>query len=75
MYLGGFGNSVTCDMKQLDLVHCRYTKNYLRGFPDGSVVKNLPANTEDTGLIPDPGRSRMPQKQLDPRITSIEPVL
>ena len=25
------------------------------GFPGGSVVKNLPANAEDTGLIPDPG--------------------
>ena len=29
-------------------------------FPGGSVVKNLPAN-EDTGLIPDRGRSHMPQ--------------
>ena len=30
------------------------------GFPDGSVVKNLPANAGDTGdvgLIPGPGRS------------------
>ena len=30
------------------------------GFPGGSVVKNLPANTGDTGgvgLIPGPGRS------------------
>ena len=26
------------------------------GFPDGSVVKNLPANAEDMGLIPDPGK-------------------
>ena len=31
-----------------------------RGFPDGPVVKNLPCNSEDTGLIPDPGRSHMP---------------
>ena len=31
-----------------------------RGFPGGSVVKNLPANAEDTGLIPSPGRSHMP---------------
>ena len=28
------------------------------GFPGGSVVKNLPANTGDTGLIPAPGRSQ-----------------
>ena len=27
------------------------------GFPGGSVLKNLPANAEDTSLIPGPGRS------------------
>ena len=27
------------------------------GFPGGSVVKNLPANEGDTGLIPGSGRS------------------
>ena len=27
------------------------------GFPDGSVIKNLPANAGDTGLIPGLGRS------------------
>ena len=27
------------------------------GFPGGSVVKNLLANAEDIGSIPDPGRS------------------
>ena len=26
------------------------------GFPDGSVVKNLPANAGDMGLIPGSGR-------------------
>jgi len=31
------------------------------GFPGDSVVKNLPANAGDTGLIPDPGRFHMPQ--------------
>ena len=33
---------------------------HLKGFPGGSVVKNLPANAEDSryvGLIPDSGRS------------------
>ena len=30
-------------------------------FPDGPGVKNLPANAEDTSLIPGPGRSHMPQ--------------
>ena len=30
------------------------------GSPCGSVVKNLPANAGDMGLIPDPGRFHMP---------------
>ena len=34
------------------------TKN--RGFPDGLVVKNPPANAGGTGLTPGPGRSHMP---------------
>ena len=29
-----------------------------KGFPGGSVVKNLPANAGDVGLIPGSGRSR-----------------
>ena len=32
-----------------------------RDFPGGAVVKNLPAIAGDTGLIPGPGRSHMPQ--------------
>ena len=30
-------------------------------FPDGSVVKNPPANAEDTGSIPSTGRLHMPR--------------
>ena len=30
------------------------------GFPSDSVVKNLPANAGDKGLIPDPGSFHMP---------------
>ena len=30
-----------------------------KGFPGGSVVKNLPTTAGNTGSIPDPGRSRM----------------
>ena len=30
-------------------------------FPGNSVVKNPPANAEDTDLICDPGRSHMPR--------------
>ena len=29
----------------------------LKGFPGGSVVKNSPANAEESGLIPESGRS------------------
>ena len=30
------------------------------GFPGGSGVKNPPANAEDVGLIPNPGRLHVP---------------
>ena len=30
-------------------------------FPNGPVVKNLPADAGDIGLIPGPGRFHMPQ--------------
>ena len=36
-------------------------KKRIEGFPGGSVVKKLPANAGDTGGIPGPGRSHMPQ--------------
>ena len=32
-----------------------------KGFPGGTVVKNLPANAGDTGSSPSPGRSHMPR--------------
>ena len=30
-------------------------------FPSGPVIRNPPANAEDMGSIPGPGRSYMPQ--------------
>ena len=39
-------------------------RTMIRGFPDGSVVKNLPANAGDTGLIPGSGRS--PRRKWQP---------
>ena len=33
----------------------------MKGFPGGAVDKNPPANAGDTGSIPGPGRSHMPQ--------------
>ena len=47
-------------------------KTVLGGFPGGSVIKNLPANAGDTGLIPDPGRSHMTNWDC---VTTIKPVL
>ena len=36
-------------------------------FPDGSVVKNLPSNAGDEGLIPDQGtKSPHASRQLSP---------
>ena len=40
---------------------CSYQDAEVRGFLDGSVVKNPPANAGDTGSIPGPGRSHMPR--------------
>ena len=41
-----------------------YQINKRTGFPDGSVVKNPPANTGETGSIPGPGRSQHATEQL-----------
>ena len=41
----------TTEQLTLTLTHPR------KGFPGGSVVKNLPANARDSGLIPGLGRS------------------
>ena len=40
-------------------------KNSADGFLDSPVVKNPPCNARDTGLILDPGRSHMPQSNLN----------
>ena len=36
-------------------------KTKISGFPDGTVVKNPPANAGDMGSSPGPGRSHMPR--------------
>ena len=38
-----------------------HSKSSPKDFSGGAVVKNLPANAEDTGSSPGPGRSHMPQ--------------
>ena len=48
-----------------------------RDFPGGPVVKNMPANSEDTGLIPSPWTSHMPQgkEARVPHTCNLKPVL
>ena len=41
--------------------HLFKTKYYLGDFLGGPVIKNLPANAEDTGSIPGAGSSHMPR--------------
>ena len=41
-------------------------EHWREGFPGGSVVKNRPPNAGSVALSPDPGRTRVPQSQLDP---------
>jgi len=36
------------------------SKDIMKDFPGGSMVKNPPANAEDMSLIPGLGRSHMP---------------
>ena len=54
------------------LFNLNSSRMYLRGFPGGAVVKNLPANAEDTGSSPGLGRSHT---QLGPCATTTEPAL
>ena len=51
-------------------------KCFMRGFPGGSVIKNLPDTAANTGsgFIPNMGRSYMPQSNYD-HAPTIEPVL
>ena len=48
------------------------SKNGQGAFPSGSMVKNLPANAGDTGLISNSGRAHMPKRQLSLYATTAE---
>ena len=50
-YCGGLGQS-----NKATKGNKRYT-NWKKGFPSGSVVKNLPVNAGDPGSIPGSGKS------------------
>ena len=59
---GGDKGYVCCKCFPNDLMSTlAEEKVHWRGSAGGSAAKNLPADTGDTGSIPDPGRSRMPQ--------------
>ena len=51
----------------------RAFKDGLSGFPEGPVVKNLPANARDMGSIPDLGKSHV--LQLNPCTITTGPAL
>ena len=55
MYLGMCNTSTTAKF----IPKIKKQNTHL-GFPSGSVIKNLPANAGDTGLIHDLGRFHMP---------------
>ena len=46
---------------------------FIRGFPGGAVVENLPANAGDRGSSPGLGRSHMPQSDwaCEPQLPSL----
>ena len=46
---------------------------WARGFPGGPVVKNLPANAGDIGLMPDPGRFHMLQSNQAHELQFLSP--
>ena len=49
----------TCSNQRSSTTHYQCLKRIeVQGFPSGSVVKNLPVNAGDAGLIPGLGRSR-----------------
>jgi len=51
IYSQGFGTHLQKG-GDINLSIITFSVNSLLGFPGGAVIKNLPANTEDTGLIP-----------------------
>jgi len=58
--------------KTKDIFHLKVEIN--RGFPGGSIVKNLPTNAGDMGSIPGSGRFHMPQynKARAPRTCALQ---
>ena len=61
----GVGEGWIGSLGLADANWCIYRMDKQKGpicdFPHGAVVKNMPANTGDTGSSPGPGRSHVPQ--------------
>ena len=53
MYI--FDKCIPCNITYIQ--YCTIIQNSFKGFPGGSVVKNLPDNAGHVGLIPGSGRS------------------
>ena len=49
------------DRESYILSHPEDIRKQSQGFPGGPVVKNPPADAQDAGSIPGPGRSHMSQ--------------
>ena len=60
-YRASILNYIETKMALLYRARSEPSRYYLRGFPGGAVVENLPANAGDTGSSPGLGRSHMPQ--------------
>ena len=58
----------------MNLVKLQNTKLIHTDFPGGAVIKNLPANAGNMGLIPGPGKIPHAAEQLSPRATTTEPM-
>ena len=67
--------SVRKGLVLLILVNKVVFKFRFEDFPGGPVVKNLPANSGDTGLSPGPGRFHMPRGSTLPSLYTPEPKL
>ena len=52
-----------------------HLKDITKGFPGGSVVKNVPADAEDAGSTPDPGGSHTRQGNWAHTLQLREPAL
>ena len=55
------GNVVNQNLSEVLAFELRIENILGRDFPGGTVVKNPPANSGDTGSSPGPGRSHMPR--------------